>query len=157
MVSTTSPWPSISVIAEMEAEEIKHSEQVGCVEAELTCWVVDLQTELCSRILNNGLKEREVRHRMMLLKYLKQVFVTLSSAPSFGGALPFSLSSLCASTVRAHYLLPIEMSTCYLRHWSCTHSWAQKLVKEGNRGLGPWFRIPSEFTYNAAEILQDPF
>ena len=58
MVSATSPWPSIPVIAEMEAEDIKHTEQVGCVEAEFTCWVVDLQTELCSRILNNGLKER---------------------------------------------------------------------------------------------------
>lgn len=37
MVSTTSPWPSISVIAEMEAEEIKRTEQVGCVEAEFAC------------------------------------------------------------------------------------------------------------------------
>lgn len=156
MVSTTSPWPFISVIAEMEAEEIKRTEQVGCVEAEFACWVVDLQTELCSRILNNGLKEREMRHRMILLKYLKQVFVILSSAPSFGGALPFSLSSPCASTVIAHYLRPIEMSMYHLRHWSCIPSWAQKLIKEGSRGLGPWFKIPSEFIYNAAEILQDP-
>ena len=37
MVSATSPWPSIPVIAEMEAEDIKHTEQVGCVEAEFTC------------------------------------------------------------------------------------------------------------------------
>lgn len=52
MVSTTSPWSSISVIAEMEAEEIKHSEQAGCVEAELSYWMVDLQTGLCNGALN---------------------------------------------------------------------------------------------------------
>ena len=78
-----------------------------------------------------------MRHRMILLKYLRQVFVILSSAPSFGGALPFSLSSPYASTVRAQYLLPIDMSMCHLRHWSCTPSWAQQLIKEGSRGLGP--------------------
>lgn len=44
IVSTTIPSSSISVIVEMEAKEIKHNEQAGYVEAELSSWRLDLHT-----------------------------------------------------------------------------------------------------------------
>lgn len=138
MVSTPTPRSSISVIAEMEAEDIKHSEQAGCVEAELSYWIVDLQTGLCNGALNSGLEERKMRHRMIPLKYLSWVFVVLSSVLSFGGALLSSLCHPCASDGSynhiAPYFLPTEMSVCHIRHKSCTSSWSQRLVKEGSRG-----------------------
>ena len=128
------PWPSISVIAEMEAEEIKHSEQVGCVEAELTCWVVDLKTELCSRILNNGLREREMRHRMILLKYLKQVLLFRLLPLLWGSSFFFSILPMrfySSSPFSPPYR---NEHVSFKTRWSCTLSWAQKLIKEGSRG-----------------------
>lgn len=136
MVSTTSPWPSISVIAEMEAEEIKHSEQVGCVEAELTCWVVDLKTELCSRILNNSLKEREMRHRMVLLKYLKQVVLFRLRPLLLGELFLFLYPPHVLLQLIAHYLLPIELSTCHLRHAGVVHSLGHRNSLKKAAGVG---------------------
>ena len=139
----------------MEAEEIKHSEEAGCVEAELSYWIVDLQTELCNRALNSGLEERKMRHRMIPLKYLSWVFVVLSSVLSFGGALLSSLCHPCASdgsyNHTAPYFLPREMSVCHIRHKSCTPSWSQRLIKEGSRGGRPWLKTPSEFICNEVE------
>lgn len=152
IVSTTILCSSISVIAEMEAE-IKHSEHTGCVEAELSYWVVDLQTftsRLGNRVLDNDLKERRIGIAWYCCYICNGYLFCL--LPLLLGKLVFLLHPthvlLVVATVIVPYFPPTEMSICPMGtrvvHPLGHRDSLKKAVRVGTM-------TPSELIYNGAE------